>query len=187
MGAGTMDVAVNDLDEWLRGTSTIDGEFKFDLMEFLANYPRAPVHSLDELLRSGLYRTEFDTTFRRRNAAPTQDSDSYRTVLARRETATAAILEMMTSRGLTVLAYPTIRRTAAPLGEPQVGSNCQLSATTGLPAMSLPAGFTVDGLPVGLELVGQPFGEATLLRVAYAYERVMQPRRAPSTTPRLMR
>jgi amidase len=53
--------------------------------------------------------------------------------------------------------------------------------------MSLPAGFTEDGLPVALELLGQAFSEGTLLRVAYAYERVVQPRRAPHTTPSLVR
>ncbi len=39
----------------------------------------------------------------------------------------------------------------------------------GIPALSLPCGF-VDGLPVGLQLMGPPFGEGTLLRVAYAFE-----------------
>jgi Asp-tRNA(Asn)/Glu-tRNA(Gln) amidotransferase A subunit family amidase len=83
------------------------------------------------------------------------------------------------------LAYPSLRRQPAKIGTAQAGGNCQLSATTGLPAMSLPAGFTEDGLPVGLELLGRAFSEGTLLRVAYAYERVMQPRRAPPTTPPL--
>ncbi|MFQ5829165.1 MAG: Asp-tRNA(Asn)/Glu-tRNA(Gln) amidotransferase subunit GatA [Candidatus Methylomirabilia bacterium] len=40
----------------------------------------------------------------------------------------------------------------------------------GLPGLSLPGGFTRDGLPVGLQFIGKPFDEATLLRVAYAYE-----------------
>jgi aspartyl-tRNA(Asn)/glutamyl-tRNA(Gln) amidotransferase subunit A len=41
---------------------------------------------------------------------------------------------------------------------------------TGLPAISLPCGFTADNLPVGLQLLGRHYDEATLLRVAYAYE-----------------
>jgi aspartyl-tRNA(Asn)/glutamyl-tRNA(Gln) amidotransferase subunit A len=41
---------------------------------------------------------------------------------------------------------------------------------TGLPAISIPCGFSEDRLPVGLQLMGRPHDEATLLRVAYAYE-----------------
>jgi aspartyl-tRNA(Asn)/glutamyl-tRNA(Gln) amidotransferase subunit A len=41
---------------------------------------------------------------------------------------------------------------------------------TGLPAISLPCGFTSDGLPVGLQLATRPFEEGLLLRVAHAFE-----------------
>lgn len=41
---------------------------------------------------------------------------------------------------------------------------------TGQPALSVPCGFTKAGLPVGLQLVGRPFDEATLLRAGSAYE-----------------
>jgi aspartyl-tRNA(Asn)/glutamyl-tRNA(Gln) amidotransferase subunit A len=41
----------------------------------------------------------------------------------------------------------------------------------GLPALSLPCGFTRSGLPIGLQLIGRPFDEATLLRAAYSFER----------------
>ncbi len=40
----------------------------------------------------------------------------------------------------------------------------------GLPALSLPCGFTKSGLPIGLQLIGQPFREADLLATAHAYE-----------------
>ena len=40
----------------------------------------------------------------------------------------------------------------------------------GLPAISVPCGFS-EGLPVGLQLVGRPFDEATIFRIAHAYER----------------
>jgi aspartyl-tRNA(Asn)/glutamyl-tRNA(Gln) amidotransferase subunit A len=45
---------------------------------------------------------------------------------------------------------------------------------TGLPAISLPCGFTKDNLPVGLQIVAQPFEESTAFRVAYAYERATE-------------
>jgi aspartyl-tRNA(Asn)/glutamyl-tRNA(Gln) amidotransferase subunit A len=43
-------------------------------------------------------------------------------------------------------------------------------STVGLPAISVPCGFTEGGLPVGLQLVGKPFSESLLLRVAQAYQ-----------------
>ena len=43
----------------------------------------------------------------------------------------------------------------------------------GLPGMSLPAGFA-DGLPVGMQIIGRPFGEETMLHIAYAYEQATE-------------
>ena len=40
----------------------------------------------------------------------------------------------------------------------------------GMPAVSIPGGFTADGLPIGLQLGGAPFAEATILQAAYAYQ-----------------
>jgi aspartyl-tRNA(Asn)/glutamyl-tRNA(Gln) amidotransferase subunit A len=40
----------------------------------------------------------------------------------------------------------------------------------GLPSLSVPCGFTSSGLPIGLQLIGRPFDEATLYRYAHAYE-----------------
>jgi aspartyl-tRNA(Asn)/glutamyl-tRNA(Gln) amidotransferase subunit A len=42
----------------------------------------------------------------------------------------------------------------------------------GVPALSMPCGFSGEGLPIGLQLIGKPFAESTILRAAAAYERV---------------
>lgn len=42
---------------------------------------------------------------------------------------------------------------------------------TGLPALTIPCGFSPDGFPIGVQLMGRPFDEATLFRAALAYER----------------
>jgi aspartyl-tRNA(Asn)/glutamyl-tRNA(Gln) amidotransferase subunit A len=54
-----------------------------------------------------------------------------------------------------------------------------LGNLTGAPGLSLPCGFTPDGLPVGIQFYGRPFGEASLLSFAYVYEQAagwMRPR-----------
>ena len=64
----------------------------------------------------------------------------------------------------------TIRRKANVIGEMQMGTNCQLSANSGLPAITVPGGFTADGLPVGVELLGRAWSEPELIKFAHAYE-----------------
>jgi amidase len=173
-------------DDLLRDTSVINAEFKFDLQDFLAKYPQAPVHSLAEILSSGKYHPAVEGVLKRASEVTSRDSESYRASLAKREAARQAVLEVMSERGMTAFVYPTLRRKPAVIGQPQGGSNCQLSATTGLPALSMPAGFTSDGLPIGMDLLGGPWSEPMLLKVAYAYERLVAPRKPPKTVPPLI-
>jgi aspartyl-tRNA(Asn)/glutamyl-tRNA(Gln) amidotransferase subunit A len=44
----------------------------------------------------------------------------------------------------------------------------------GLPGLSVPCGFDTRGLPISLQLIGQPFGEEALLRAGYAYEQATE-------------
>jgi aspartyl-tRNA(Asn)/glutamyl-tRNA(Gln) amidotransferase subunit A len=78
-----------------------------------------------------------------------------------------------------VVAMPTSPTAAFRLGE-RVSEPLQMyladiftvsANLAGLPAISVPCGFTADRLPIGLQLTGRRFDEATLLRIADAYER----------------
>jgi Asp-tRNA(Asn)/Glu-tRNA(Gln) amidotransferase A subunit family amidase len=185
LGAGIVDVPFAALDDVLRDTSVINAEFKFDLQDFLGQFPSAPVHSLAEILAGGKYSPAVEGVLTRANAVTERDSAAYRAALAKREQARQMVLDVMAERHITAFVYPTLRRKPAMIGQPQGGSNCQLSATTGLPALSMPAGFTDDGLPVGMDLLGTPWSEPTLLKVAFAYERLVAPRQPPKTVPPL--
>ena len=52
-----------------------------------------------------------------------------------------------------------------------VSVNCRPFNYLGLPAVSVPCGFDPNGLPIGLQLAGRPFGEGRILKVADAYQR----------------
>ena len=78
----------------------------------------------------------------------------------------------------TPIAATRIGETEAAFGEGTIDVRSSLLRFTrpfnftGHPACALPCGFTAEGLPLGLQIVGRPFDEATVLRAADAYQRV---------------
>ena len=186
-GADIVDVSMPGLDDQMRGSSVIDAEFKFDLIDYLKRWPNAPVHSLGEILERGDYAAALETNFKRRDARTSPDTPDVAQARAKRTELLALVTRIMDAQRLDVLAYPTLRRKAALIGEPQRGSeNCQLSPSTGLPAISVPAGFTDDGVPVGVDLLGAAWSEPRLLAIAFAYEQAAHPRKPPPATPALV-
>jgi aspartyl-tRNA(Asn)/glutamyl-tRNA(Gln) amidotransferase subunit A len=79
-------------------------------------------------------------------------------------------------RGFDVLIFPTTTRPACRIvdDEPKLvlprSRNTLPFNVLGVPAISLPAGLDESGMPIGVQLVGQPFAEETLLQVAHAFE-----------------
>lgn len=57
-----------------------------------------------------------------------------------------------------------------PIGIVTAGGSFAFGNITGLPAISVPCGFTASQLPLGIQFIGAPFDEAGILRLAYAYE-----------------
>lgn len=86
------------------------------------------------------------------------------------------------------LLLPVVQVAPFPLSEPWVReidgvrmatyidwmASCYLITLTGLPAISVPCGFTDDGLPVGLQIVGRRHADFEVLQLAYAFEQATQ-------------
>jgi Asp-tRNA(Asn)/Glu-tRNA(Gln) amidotransferase A subunit family amidase len=84
----------------------------------------------------------------------------------------------------TALAAPAISQAALAYGETDLSTLTEImrfvtpANLTGLPAISFPAGYTGDGLPVGMQAIAGPWRESILLRLALAAEQTVV-RRAP--------
>jgi len=184
-GAEAVEIEIKKLSELLEGSGVIGMEFKFDLEDYLKAAGEAPVKNLGEILDRGLYHDAVGPIFRTSNEAK-ENSEEYRKALARRKDVQKELLRAMKKHRLDAIVYPTLRVKPARVGEPQPGSSCTVSAHSGLPAFSIPAGFTRDGVPVGVELLGKAFEEGKLIAMAYAYEQAARPRKSPPRTPSLV-
>ena len=188
-GAEVVEVTMPGLADLLtdraNGFLVLRQDFKFDLNAYLAARPTAPVRTLEEVLASGKFHPAVETNLRNSQAVESRDTQEYFAHIVKRNILREAILQAMVDNRVEALAYPTIRRKANVIGEMQMGSNCQLSANSGLPAIVVPGGFTPDGLPVGLELLGRAWSEPQLIRFAYAYEQATRHRHPPASTPPL--
>ena len=126
------------------------------------------------------------------------DDHAYLPVLHAREDLRRTILSVLADQNLDALVYATFDHQTTVIA-PDVltnadtedayarGNNRYLSPVVGFPALTVPAGLTDDGLPIGLEFLAGPFAEAALLRLAYAYEQGTRRREPPVTTPALDR
>lgn len=185
-GAEVVEVAIAGLDSLLGSSYVLNFETKYDLIDFLGRVPGAPAGSLQEILARGLYHDAMEARLRRAESVPARDSDVYRRAFAQRAVLRDRVVAVLDSLRLDGLVYPTMLRRPVLIGDPQLGGTCMLASHSGLPALSAPAGFTADGLPVGLEVIGRAFDDARLVAIAAGFERLGARRRPPPTTPALV-
>lgn len=187
-GATIVDpVSVPDAESLEKARLT-DLEFKRDIEAYLDAFADdAAYASLEAIVDSG----EVHPWVRERIEGMGMldvDSDSldesvdYLRRLARRTTLEVKTLARMADDDLDALLYPpsSVPPVEIPNRQPFSELRCELAAHTGLPAIVVPAGFTPDGLPVGVELLGRPFAEPRLVKLAYAYEQATQHRTPPA-------
>ncbi len=183
-GAEVVELEVEGLEELLRNTSVIGFEFTTHVGAYLLE-SGAPISSIDELLESGLYHEALESRYQS-SLESAGNTEEYQRRLANRAVLAELLVETLEANDLDALVYPTLRVKPVFVGEDQYASMCRPSAHSGLPAISLPAGFTADGMPVGVELLARPYADSRLIAFGYAWEQVADPRRAPERTPSLV-
>lgn len=169
-------------------------EYKALMNGYLASIPNAPHKDLAGILASGQFHRAALEPFLKA-AEARQDGmaePEYKARLGRIAAFKAHVAEVFAAQKLDALVYPLQKRLVVPIGElNQADRNGIVAGLTGYPAIDVPAGFSEAsatapaGVPVGMDLLGQPWSEAKLLGLAYAFEQATNLRRLPASTPPL--
>lgn len=186
-GATVVRVSIPGLADLTRGLSLMALEFQPSFNRYLASLgPAAPVKTFTEFMARGeMHPTLRPVLEEYLRVTDGPERPEYDRQLRRRAALRQAIMTVMADHRLDALLYPHQSRLVVPIGEDQADRNGVLSNSTGLPALTFPGGFSAPtptapvGVPVGLELLGPDWSEATLLRLAYAYEQATRTRKPP--------
>ena len=189
-GATLVDpVEIPELETLLDDTSLYGLVAKRDLNSFFKQLTDPPVDSFHEIYDQGAYHEALEhiETIAAAPEDPTTDRE-YWWRLARQQAFKKSIEYTLADNDLDALAFPDVQVLApefegyhtGELTRADVPTNTFIASQSGCPAISLPAGFTDDGLPVGLELLGAPLSDRRLVGFAAAYEAVGDPRRPPN-------
>ncbi len=191
-GAIIVDSAgIDSLSAVLRTTGGGCNRFKSDLEGYLAaRGPNAPVHTIDEILRSGKFHPSTQLRLQQAQAVTLAPSDNPGCVSLEemRVRFRAAVLRMMDSLKVDALVYPTWSNPPRLIGDLNTphGDNSQLfSPLTGFPAITVPMGYTRGTLPAGVTFFGRPWSEGPLITLAYGFEWATHHRRSPASAPAL--
>ena len=150
----------------------------------------APYPSLEAILASGKHAKEIGESVRNRVKLSMNDPE-FKERMVKREALRDRVMTLMAEQRLDAIIYPFSRTPVGKIGGAQARHNGFLSAVTGFPSLIVPAGFTKPddaapiGVPVGLEMLGRPWSEATLLSLGHSFEQATKFRRPPASMPAL--
>lgn len=151
---------------------------------------RAPVHSVEEVLASGKYHPGIEDNLKKAMALSV-GTPEYNQRLVKRAALQTQVMKIMADYDLDALVYPHQQQLVCLIGKSQDGRNGVLGSVTGFPSIAVQAGFSSPtetapiGVPVGMEILGRPFTEPTLIEIAYGFEQKVGNRKPPLSTPPL--
>ena len=184
-------VEIPDLDD-IRGDFPSISRLRHDFEKYLATRPELKFKTLDDVVESGDYHPFLRASLERNREVDyvPEEHEDYPEYLETQKRLQEAVLAVMEEHEVDVLVYPTYNYPARLIGDENTtyGANSSIiSPPTGFPAFNVPMGYSFGRLPAGLQLLGRPFDEPTLIRISYAYEQATRHRRPPPFTPPLGR
>ena len=185
-GAQVVDVTIPDFDS-LRANQGC-ATFREDVETYLRTFvKRDTLKTLEDIIRVGGFSdivrdrlTQQQTRSGRYTHPEIPCGDAYTDPL--RLAYRNAVEAEMDRQQVDALIYPTWNYPPALVGDAKgyKGDNSQLvSPATGLPAFTVPMGYTTGNLPAGIQFLGRLFAEPTLIRLSYGYEQQTHHRVAP--------
>jgi amidase len=194
-GAEIVDpVEISRLTDYLEETMLYVLQSKRDINEFLRDID-GPVDSVDELYENGDYHELLDLfiAFAEEGPDDLENNLEYWRRLNAQQKFQQEILNVYANHDLDAIVYPDVQvipPTENDIREEKYATmtfptNTIIASQSLCCAMSVPAGFTEDGLPIGLEILGKPFDETTLIELGYSFEQTATRRQPPETTPPL--
>ncbi|MEM7466600.1 MAG: amidase [Pseudomonadota bacterium] len=193
-GAEIVEFEIADLDYYVEYTSLYITHSRHDIDAFLRERSELKDNTVEKILSAGRYHPQLDLleAIGEGPADPYAEPDYYQRYTAR-ETFQRNIINAMAEAKIETFVFPSTQIAAPRHDELEAKewttltfpTNTLIAAQSWLPAISIPAGFTTNGLPVGMEWVGLPYRETELLQFAYAFEQATCWRRSPVLTPEL--
>jgi Asp-tRNA(Asn)/Glu-tRNA(Gln) amidotransferase A subunit family amidase len=161
--------------------------FKKDLERYLTGLgEKAPYKTLKEIIQAKKYSPYSESKLREMQEIDDDCQDVYNE--PKNKKLRYAVISTMLKTNVEAFIFPTWSNPPRKLGDlksPHGNNSNQIPPHTGMPAITVPMGFTRNGLPTGLQIVAWHFNEQKLIQYAYSYEQATKHRKPPKGFPRL--
>jgi amidase len=188
-GATLVDIEIPNLVDHIVETSLYLTHSRHDINKFLASRSKMPTRTLEAIKAAGKFDPTLDLLIDIFNGPekPEDDPDYYRK-LAARDRFQRLVVGILARNQLDAMVFPSVQVLPPTKKEVREGkhkcltfpTNTLIASQTWMPSICVPAGFSDEGIPVGLEIVVFPYHEPDLFRFGSGFEAVIQARRAPT-------